>query len=45
MSETPIRYPDPPDRDDEQTAPLPPFESPPDQAEEEQSERGDEDTV
>jgi hypothetical protein len=39
LSETPLRYPDPPDRDDERTTPLPPFE--PAGEDDEPDERGD----
>lgn len=39
MSETPLRYPDPPDRDDEQTTPLAPFE--PALGDDEPEQRGD----
>jgi hypothetical protein len=40
VSETPLRYPDPPDRDDEKTTPLPPFEP---ALEEDESPDGEED--
>lgn len=39
LSETPLRYPDPPDRDDERTTPLAPFE--PALDEDEPDEHGD----
>jgi hypothetical protein len=39
LSETPLRYPEPPDREDEQTTSLPPFEP----ALEDDEQDGDED--